>query len=270
MKIYKTVKISIKTGKVIQEDSYDYSGELSLMKGGSGTTTTATPEWQTPYLQDVANQAQGLNQQPLSYYPGTTVAGFTPAQSLAQNATINRALTGSPLLGQAQQNTMDTMQGKYLDPNSNPYLKDTYDMGARSLSQNYNQNVMPAIKQGAAGAGAFGGSRQGVAEAGASNALAQQLSNLATTTYGQNYTTERGNQVAATNAAPAMAQQDYYDIGQLAAAGEEQQGMNQANIDAAIKQYQWQQLEPQQRLGMYSNLVSGNYGGTTQSMSSGK
>jgi hypothetical protein len=93
---------------------------------------------------------------------------------------------------------------------------------------------------------------------------------MATQIYGQNYQTERERQNAAVMNAPTMAAADYADIGKLAAVGEEKQAMDQANIDAAAKAWEFYQTEPWNRLGMYSNLITGDVGGTTMSTGGGK
>ncbi len=311
MKIYRKVVLDL-AGRIIEEDSFEYSGPVIECKGGSSTTTTGTPQWQSPYLQDVYQMSQGLSRQPITAYPGSTVAGFSPQQQAAQFATTNRALQGSPLLGSAQaQNLMTmgggymqsptiqgdyfktpTISGQYLNPQTNPWLSKTFEMSAKDVTDKYQQGIFPQIKSAAMGTGAYGGSRQGVAEGIASGKFAEELSDLATKIYGPAYEAERqrqeaaygmergfqegaygaerGYQQAAMQFAPTLAEADYADISKMAAVGEEQQSMQQALIDDAIKRWEFSQLEPWQRLGMYSNLITGDVGGITTSMRSGK
>ncbi len=267
-----------------------------------------------PIFSDVYNQAQGVSQQPMQYYPGQTVAGFTPAQTAAQEATINRATQGSPLMGQAQGQLSKTIQGggfgqeynnplvsgeqaatvsgAFLNPESNPWLNATYNQAAGQTVRKFGEATMPEIRRAAIGEGAYGGGRQGVAEGIAGRGLAEELGNIGTSLYGQNYQTERSRQEtaaqtqqqllndqyqaerarqeAATMNAIPMAQADYADIGKLAAVGEEQQTMDQALIDQAAKAWEFYQTEPWNRLGMYSNLITGDVGGTTMSTGGGK
>ena len=269
MKIYRKIVINIK-GEIIEENSYKWKGEVARCKGGTSTTTTSTPSWQEPYLTDVAARAKALSGENIQAYPGETVAGFTPAQQLAQNLTIQKATGGNPLLGAAQTEATKTISGDYLNPNSNPWLNQSYQEAAKNIGQKFNEITNPAIKSQAMGAGMFGGDRQGVAEGIAQRGLAQSLGETATGIYGPAYQQERGLQQQAVQNAPALNQAGYYDIGQLAATGEEQQNYQQSLINEAIKRYETGQLSPWNTLGMYSNLVSGDYGGTSQSMSSGK
>lgn len=266
MKIYTKVTFNFKTGEVLEEVFHEWDGEVSECKGGTTTTTQSPPTWQIPYLTDVYGQAQELSKNPTTVYPGQTVAGFTPEQSLAQGLTTSRALLGSPLQKAGQGEALKTIQGDYLSPDTNPWLAQTYNEAANNISNKFKEITMPGIKNAAMGAGAYGGSRQGVSEGIAQRGLADELQNAATNIYGPAYTQERSLQNQMIQAAPTMAAADYNDISKLAAVGEEQQAMEQAQIDEAIKRYQYEQMEPWQRLGMYSNLVTGDVGGTGSSM----
>ena len=70
----------------------------------SGGSTTRTEPWaeQKPYLQQGFKQAAGLyNQGPPAFYPGQTLAGFSPAQQLAQRSTMGYATGPRPAAQQA-------------------------------------------------------------------------------------------------------------------------------------------------------------------------
>ena len=79
------------------------------------------------------------------------------------------------------------------------------------------------------------------------------------------------NQMDMTKSAPNLALQDYEDYARAAAVGEEQQLQRQKEIDQEIAAWEFYNQELLQRIGNYSNLVSGSYGGTAQtSAKSGK
>ena len=269
MKIYKRVVIG-PDGLVKEEESYEYTGPIIALKGGDSSTTTEIPEWQQPYLKDIYGQAAGLGEKNIQYYPGQTVSPFTPEQTAAQTATTTRAMRGSPLLGAAQAENLKTTQGQYLDPSTNPWLTKTYDVAAKDVAKTFGQTTMPMIAKEAGAAGAWGGARQGVAQGAAATGFAGELSDLATKIYGPAYQQERGIQQAAVGMAPGLAEADYGDISKLAAVGQEKQAMDQAQIDAAMKQWEFSQMEPWQRLGMYSNVLTGETGGTSISTGGGK
>lgn len=89
--------------------------------GGSKTSTQESTPWegQQPYLKDLFSQAQGLfDQGPQQYFPGQTVAPFSPQTQMGMDATMQRAQGGSPqqdamgnyLTGAMGQQNMDPSQ----------------------------------------------------------------------------------------------------------------------------------------------------------------
>ena len=213
-------------------------------------TETQLPSWQADKLINLTNRAQDLSYQPMSYYGGNTVADFSSEQSMAQNLARMRATGGSPLIKGAQGHVGDIIGGKYLTPDSNPWLKSYYEKAA--------ETAMPQIDTAAVNAGRYGGGAWGQMRGRTAGELASGI-------YGKAYETERDRQMQATGMAQPLAREDYYDIGKLAAVGEEKQGMEQALIDESVKKYEFGQMEPWQRLGMFRNLITGDFGGNTRS-----
>lgn len=58
---------------------------------------------------------------------------------------------------------------------TSPYLQQQMDAVTKTMTGNFNRNVLPSISSQAMAAGGFGGSRQGVIEANATNDFNQQL-----------------------------------------------------------------------------------------------
>jgi hypothetical protein len=265
MRIYELVTIDI-DGNTIEEISYNYCGRVSECKGGESSSTTYTepPAWLNQYMPKVAEKGWKLEQQnPMTYYSGDTVAGFTPEQTQAMNLTKERATAGSPLLKTAQTEAQKTLSGQYLSPESNPWLRATYNQGTRALGEQFGEQTMPMLRSSAMGEGAYGGSRHGIAEGMAYRGLAQSEKDLANQIYGGAYNTERGIMGQTLPQAQGLAEANYNDISRLAAVGEEKQAMSQALIDEQIKRHEYKQLEPWERLGMFTNILSGDFGGTT-------
>lgn len=219
------------------------------MSGSShGTGTSNTQPWgpQQPYLKEIFKTARQNYNTPMQYYPGQTIAGFTPYQQQAQNAVAARAMGGSDLLRNAQAQTLATARGDFLDPSKNPWLTSTYNAA-------YDR-IRPSMNAAAVQAGRYGSSAW-------SNADATTQAQLANQIYGGNYQTERDRMAQAIAASPQMANADYADMSKLAAVGEEQQAMNQAQINEDMKRYNFNQMEPTQRLGILDQFIEGNYGG---------
>lgn len=223
------------------------------MSGGSkGTTTTVqqTDPWsaQQPYLKQAFAEAQRLYKQAgPSYYPGQTVAGFSPETEGALNAQAARAMAGSPQLQAAGQQLQDTLGGQYLNA-GNPYFSGMVGRIANELR--------PRLDSQFATSGRYASSAHQEA---ASRALADAAASLAY----QNYADERGNMQQALSLAPQYAQQDYADIAQLAAVGQTREQLQQAMINDQIARFNYAQQLPYNKLAQYMGLIQGNYGQTS-------
>ena len=228
--------------------------------GGGGTTQTVqkADPWSgiQPQLTQAAGDTQNLYNQGLlkqQYYPNSTVAQFAPQQQQAIDMTTQRATNGSPVNTANQQQVTDTLNGKYLDPSSNPYLQDTYNQAAKGVEGTVNS----AFGQG----GRYGSGLN-------QYALGQNLNNLATDIYGGAYQSGRTNQLQASALAPQAANTDYTDIGALANAGAQVQGQSQANLSDLVNRFNFNQQQPSQNVANYVGLLNGaggNYGSSTTS-----
>lgn len=194
----------------------------NLFKGSTGTTQTQSAPWsvQQPYLADTFAQAQGL------YNRGPYQSPFT--SSIIQQGTNPNSATA---LGQQQ--LASTIQGNYLTPDTNPYLK---------------ASVQDALGlAGSTFAGQYGGpAGANLNNSGYQEALARGLGAVATNAYSNAYQQERGNQLAASQAAPGI------DQGRI------------ANLNAADLAAQQAYMSPWSNLANYRNAVAGAYGGTQQ------
>ena len=226
------------------------AGGKNVASRETAQTQTEMPWWQQQPIQNLLKRAEDQSNVPLQYYQGNKIAGFSSEQSMAQNLARMRATGGSPLIKGAQGHVGDIIGGKYLTPDSNPWLKSYYEKAA--------ETAMPQIDTAAVNAGRYGGGAWGQMRGRTAGELASGI-------YGKAYETERDRQMQATGMAQPLAREDYYDIGKLAAVGEEKQGMEQALIDESVKKYEFGQMEPWQRLGMFRNLVTGDFGGNTRS-----
>jgi hypothetical protein len=148
------------------------TGGLAGAKGaskpaGNTTTTQDLADWLKPYAQQ--NVAQGSNI--LSQIPSYT-----------------------PLLSASNNEAMKTINGDYLNPNSNPYF-----------ASSVNDALGLAKSQFAGMYG--GGPGNNLNNSGFQEGLARTLGQQATNAYAQNYNTERQRQATATFSGPAFAAQ---------------------------------------------------------------
>lgn len=216
---------------------------------------------QQPYLTKAFSEAERLyNTHNPSYFPDSTVAGANPNMTAGWDQAAARATQGSPLVPAAQGMTLDTINGKYLDPSSNPFLAATYGKAAGDVTRNFMTATQPSTAATFAGAGRYGSGARALQTDLNNRAFGDTLNNLATSIYGGNYQQERDRQVGAASAAPGMVQAGYIEPSILAGVGKEQQGQTQQEINDRIARWNFEQQLPYNKLQTYLGQVQGNYG----------
>ncbi len=203
------------------------SSLLNKNKGGGTTTSVQSSDpWQgaQPYLLNLYNQAHNSFYNPKDQSPETLQALEMQAQ---------RARSGSPLVQGAQSQLGQTINGDYLNADSNPYLKGTVDRALGDVQTRVNSQFR-------------GNNYGGTAH---QETLGRTLADAALPIYAQNYQQERGRQFGGLGLAPTLANQDYSDIGQLSSVG--------AAKDAAA--------DPWQDIFNFQRAITGSGGGTTTS-----
>ena len=238
--------------------------------GTSQTTSTVnTGPWsaQAPYLKQAFSEAQSLYgaNKGNKYYTGETVAPLNDAQNNALDATIGIGSCVNPGVAAASQNNVDTLNGKYLDPSSNPYLADAFKVGADAVTRQYQTATAPQTAGAFASAGRYGSGSYNNAVKNNEIDLGKSLSTLAANVYGGNYQTERDRQLAAAGQAGGINQAQYINPTAALGAGGVRQTQQQ-NVDASnMAAYNYNRDQPTNALNSYIAQTQGNYGqnGTT-------
>lgn len=232
------------------------------MGGGSApsntTQTTELPTWAQPYAQQLLTRGTDLSNQQMPVYGGQRSADMNQYQTAGMDMVKNRALNGSPEMQAGSQNLQSTLNGSFL--NSNPYLDANVDRAAQSLTRNY-QGATNNTDSMMARAGAFGGSAWQQAQEGNQRQLAQGLTDLNSSMYGQNYANERGNQMQALGMAPTYGNQAYTDAQQLQGAGQQQYAYDQQKLDDQQAYWNEQAQSPYKQLDVLGNTIRGAVGG---------
>lgn len=238
-------------------------------QGAPSTTQVNTGPWQAqaPYLQDAFSQAQQNygTAKNNTYYSGEAVAPLNGAQNMALNNTIGMGNSANPGVTAAGTNLTDTLNGKYLDPSTNPYLDDTYNAAANAVTRQYQTATAPQTAGAMEAAGRYGSGAYNNQVKNNQLDLGTSLNNLATNIYGGNYQNERQNQVADTGQAGAVNQAQYINPTAALTAGNQQQTQQQ-NVDVnAMNAYNYNRDQPTNALNSYVGQIQGNYGtnGTT-------
>tara|TARA_R110000787_G_scaffold100864_5_gene206000 strand:- start:1697 stop:2713 length:1017 start_codon:yes stop_codon:yes gene_type:complete len=278
-------------------------------------TQTQLPDYQDAFLRRIFSTANQLGDVPIST-PGQQVAGFSPAQQQAMNlglsgigsyapmmqagagnlgagasaigTGIGTTMSGAPLLSQSV--------GAY-DPNSyqsymDPYMDEVVQQAEADIGRQ-GQIAQQGLDANAVNAGAFGGSRQAIAQQELQRNVADQQARTGSQLRSAGYQQAQGqaqnafqNQMARQQSAAqlfgALGQglgslgsdlgklglsqgalgessqaAGMRDVDMLSGLGGMQQGQRQAELDAARNSFMTQQYEPYQRLGFMSDIFQG-------------
>jgi len=150
----------------------------SAFQNLTNTSGTGVPGYANAALQNLAQRgAGGLNQQGMN-----TLSALQNPNAYGINGVSQNALS-------------QTASGQML--NANPYLDKMYGQASENLTKQFQNAVMPGINSAAESAGRYGSGMQALMAGEAQRNLGNSLGNLATNIYGQNYATERQNQMQA-------------------------------------------------------------------------
>lgn len=228
------------------------------------TATTTSAPWgpqQGPLQFGFQETRRLYNQGGPQVYNKSTVAPFSANTRAGLSDIAATAQAGTPVASSAQNQVNATLQGDYL--NSNPYLDAMYNQASQAVTRNYSEAVAPSIQANFGLAGRGGSNAYGNALDSSQAQLGQQLGGMAANIYGGNYANERQNQMQAASMAPQTAQLNYYDASQLLNAGGMQDAFNQNVLNDTVNRFNQNQERPWDNLGRYSQMINGQYGGTT-------
>lgn len=214
-------------------------GSKSPAPAPTQTTTTTQvelPDFLQPYATNYISRVQSASNTPSIFapYAGPRVAPLDPFHQLGIAAGAGQALGGFPGRDAAYGTYAGTVGGQYLSPESNPFIRDTYDAAARGLTDQYTYATQPALTAQAVRNRAMGDASTQQYNDMARWQLGDNLGRLATDIYGQNYQAERARQQAALGLAPQMQGMGYADAEALMGLGDVRRGVAQEQINADI------------------------------------
>tara|TARA_R100001460_G_scaffold19021_2_gene39983 strand:+ start:1979 stop:2908 length:930 start_codon:yes stop_codon:yes gene_type:complete len=250
------------------------------------TTEQTVINRQAPFLEDYARkllESSYQRSQDEVDVPAIKIAGFTPEQQDAVEATKEGIGTFQPFLQGADRAVTDAISRPSVDQTfgaqgiasfMNPFTQGVIDTTLADIGRQ-GQIAQNQLAAGAVGQGAFGGSRQAIAQ----NELASSILDQQAKTAGQLRATgfesalqqarnladaqirERSllGQLAGQQAGLGGLQQQLQqqDVASLLGIGSLQQGQAQALLDAARQGDLQQAYEPFQRLGFFSDILRG-------------
>jgi hypothetical protein len=220
--------------------------------GGGSTTKTSIDPFLKPYvtygLEEAKKQYESAGPQ---FFAGQTYVSPSEATQQALQMAQQRATSGSPLMQAAQEQQLQTIQGR----GTNPFLQGALS-AAYQPTVEAAQEATRGLQSAASTAGRYGSGAMGqVAErqaAGLGRGLGNAMANL---TY-QSSEAEAARQAAAIAGAPQMAQSDYFDIQALLKTGQGGEQYQQAALQDAMNRFNYEQQLPGQKLQQFTNLFS--------------
>jgi len=226
-----------------------------MASGGQSSGKQGSGPWsgQQGFLTDIYNRAQGQSYDPRTFFGQSTVVPFSSETEQGYGAMADRARGGSPNVQAAQSQNYDTLQGRYLDPSSNPWLQSTYESAARPVQRALQTSAIPGASMSAYGRGGSGAEANRMDRT--MDAGGRAMTDLATGIYGGNYGQERQNQMQAQQMAPQLANYDYQDIGQLLGVGKGREELASRNLQDLMERFNFQEDEPRDRLREYAGLI---------------
>jgi hypothetical protein len=230
-----------------------------MSKGNDTTRSVATAEpWSgvAGPLKSAVGKAGSLfgNGTAPGYYPGQTQAPMSGYTQGALDWQAQRAMAGSPLTEAGQNQLTNTLNGDYLNA-GNPAFQGAVQSAIRPVKEQYQNVVMPGLNSTFSEAGRYGSGAHQQMAGQASTDYQRNVGDIASNMAYQNYSDERGNMLKAGLLAPEMAQQDYFDINQLGAAGSNIDAFNQNTINADISKYDYNRDKDWNYLSNYMGLL---------------
>lgn len=234
------------------------------------TVVNQLPAYEQEARQRLYTKASDVANTPYQPYGGTRLADFTPDQLDAFGLTRGNVGAYAPgmynaytALGKSAQTFPEANLSAYM----NPYSQAVTDIAAREAKRTWDVNRQQ-INDAATRAGAFGGSRHGIAEAEGQRNLNTQLSDIylkggesAFRNAAQLFNADQDRLLKAGTTYGALAGQDQAyglkDAAALQAIGEAQQGQGQKNLDLAYQNFVQQRDYPREQVNWLSNIIKG-------------
>ncbi len=199
------------------------------------------PAYIQPYLQKGIQDLTALYDRGTApgYYPGATVATPTANTEAALTALYERGAQGSPYGKAVMANLDQTMRGKYLDVDANPFFQKALVAGFKPQTEQFMKEVLPQLDGRFEGAGRYGGGAHFATTERAFDSLNRAQAEAAVKAASGAYDTERSRMLSAAGLFPQLQAAEYQDIEAMGQAGAGWDRQNQARIDADIARYNY-------------------------------
>jgi hypothetical protein len=224
------------------------------------TTTQVVQPWAKaqPYYEDLYGAAQSaFNSTDRAPYTGQLYAGPNATQLSALDMFKGAAGQATAGVDAARNMAVNTANGMYMDPATNPWLAKTVTAANQGIENQLMRQILPAIQDQSIQQGAYGGSGNGLATGLAVSDFTRQATNTANQVYGANYAAERQNQLNSPALLEQVARLSTLPAQLMDMAGSQEQGWAQAALDAELQRYNINQAAPWAGLGEFAQILNG-------------
>lgn len=240
-----------------------------MSKSGGTTRSLASsgpPSFQQPHINTLMSEANRLYQSPgPTFFPGSTVAGFAPAELEASRFLQGSAAPRTDEIGNLGLDAFKFGTKTALDVDNNPYLQKSITAATRPIFDQLTESVLPTYRRGFEAGGSYGGSRQGIAEGLALSRATRDAMDVGAQMSNAAYNTGLGTFASTLNQLGNVQQAQVMPGQILSAVGAQERDMAQAQIDEQIARHTYEQNLPYTKLTEFGNLISRPFGGTSES-----
>ena len=252
------------------------------VKAGEQTVINSLPDYARPYFENLMERAEGESLQGYQPYQGQriaqsgSIADIVNSRDMARNV-ANQGMpeTQEAIGGIRDLSRQGQFTGQMAQDYMNPYMEQVVDRQKLAATRDFDRAQAGRDAQ-AVNAGAFGGSRQGVADYLAQEGLSQQLGDIDATGREAAFRDAR----AGFNADRQAGMSGLGQLAQLGSArragdiqgaqllegiGKQQLGEQQAGLDIGYQDFMNQQNFNKDQLGFFSNMLQGVPVSTTKS-----
>ena len=260
---------------------------IRRFKGGSSgpTETTVTnqniPDWLKPQMTALLARSEFESNQPYLPYSQQRLAGFSPAERMAQRGIASMGMFGDPIPTREAQRRVsqapDAMDSRIANAYMSPYFSQALDP-LKDETRRQSAIQSRDIRDKAVGSGGLGGYREAIMQSERQRDLNRQLSDIdkagrqdAFLDASRRFEADRDSQFQRADRLSALgAQQQTMGLERLRALqgiGEQDRAMQQASLDMGYSDFLRQQGYPQQQLGFYENILKGTYSRPNETVS---
>lgn len=249
------------------------------MSGGGGSSGSSTNTTQNYSPEEAARRAQVMDEAKRVYnetaptissaaYPGAQVVPFSQHTLAAQNLATRNAEQAQGSIDQINKGVSYGLDGA-MDIANNAYLQQAIEAAIRPTTQAYTDagGVLSQIRTNAAGAGQFGGTRQGIAEGIAAGRYNQTINDTSAKMASAAYDKGQDTFARTLMFAPQALETGMMPVNWLSGVGAQQESLAQEQAQYASDATMWGLNAPWAPLQNYASIVYGGANPSTVSTS---